>query len=150
MTEVRFYHMVQKRIEKALPEIVAKALERGYRVIIKSSSQERVEALDSVLWSYDPASFLPHGFARDGFEDQQPVFLTTADDNPNNAKVLMLTDGATSDMVGTFDLCCELFDGNDETAVGDARARWKLYKGQGFDLAYFQQNDEGRWEKKGV
>lgn len=148
MTEVRFYHMVQKRLERALPEIVGKAVERGMRVLVKAGSRERVEALDAVLWTYDAASFLPHGYIKDGTEKEQPVFLTDDDGNPNGATVLFLTDGATSADVEKFELCCELFDGNDEEAVAAARARWKQYKEKGFTLAYFQQDDAGKWEKK--
>lgn len=148
MTEVRFYHMVQKRLEKALPEIVAKALERGHRILVKAGSRERVESLDTVLWTFDASSFLPHGYIKDGTEKEQPVFLTTEDVNPNGATVLVLTDGATSEAMEKFPLCCELFDGNDDEAVTAARARWKQYKDKGYTLAYFQQDDAGKWEKK--
>lgn len=148
MTEVRFYHMLQKRLEKALPEIVGKALERGFRVVVKAGSRERVEALDSALWTHDPASFLPHGYIKDGTEKDQPIFLTTEEENPNGATVLVLTDGAASDSMEKFPLCCELFDGNDDEAVAAARTRWKNYKDKGFTLAYFQQDEAGKWEKK--
>ncbi len=149
MTEVRFYHMVQKRLEKALPEIVGKALERNFRVVIKAGSRERIEVLDTALWTHDAASFLPHGYIKDGTEKEQPVFLTTEDENPNGATVLVLTDGATSAAMDKFNLCCELFDGNDEDAVLQARVRWKEYKDKGYTLSYFQQNDAGKWEQKG-
>lgn len=149
MTEIRFYHMQQKRLEKALPEIVAKALEKGHRVVVKAGSRERVESLDAVLWTYDPASFLPHGYVKDGTEKEQPVFLTTEDENPNGASVLVLADGAVSGNLEAFPLCCEIFDGNDEAAVKAARERWKSLKNKGHKLAYFQQNDSGKWEQKG-
>lgn len=148
MTEVRFYHLVTRKLETALPELAAKALERYGRAIVKASSRERLESLDSVLWTYDAESFLPHSYIRDGDEALQPLWLTTEEDNPNGAKVLFLTDGASSEQVGAFDLCCEVFDGNDEAAVSIARARWKVYKEQGFEISYFQQNDAGKWEKK--
>ena len=148
MTDVRFYHMMQKRLEQALPEIVAKALERKYRVVIKAGSPERVEVLDTALWTQDPASFLPHGAAKDGFEADQPVWLTTDDENPNGADVLILTDGASSDMTDKFKLCCEMFDGNDEEAVKAARQKWKLYKDKGYTASYFQQDDAGKWQQK--
>lgn len=148
MTEVRFYHMIQKRLEQALPEIVAKALERKHRILIKAGSKERVEALDTALWTQDPASFLPHGYVKDGFEKEQPVWLTTEDENPNGANVLILTDGAKSDITDKFSLCCEMFDGNDDAAVTAARERWKFYKDKGYTAAYFQQDDNGRWQQK--
>ncbi len=148
MTTVRFYHMIQKRLEQALPEIVAKALERKHRILIKAGSRERIEVLDTALWTQDPASFLPHGHAKDGFEADQPVFLTTEDENPNGADVLILTDGASSQMTDKFALCCEMFDGNDEEAVKSAREKWKLYKDKGYTAAYFQQDESGKWQQK--
>lgn len=148
MTDVRFYHLQSKRLEQALPEIVAKALEKQYRIVVRAGSRERVEALDGVLWTYDPATFLPHGYIKDGTENDQPVWLTTEDENPNGANVLILTDGASQDDVGSFKLCCEIFDGNDEQAVAAARGRWKIYKEQGHTTSYFQQDDAGKWQQK--
>jgi len=148
MTDVRFYHMRTKRLEQALPEILAKALERGRRAVVKASSAERISALDAALWTHDPASFLPHGSSRDGHESLQPVWLTLEDENPNNADMLVLTDGAESQTIKDFALCCELFDGNDDEAVEAARARWKIYKEQGHSVTYFQQDDAGKWEQK--
>lgn len=148
MTDIRFYHLVQKRLEQALPEIAQKAFERGHRLLIKTGSAERLEVIDTILWTHEPASFLPHGRLRDGFEADQPVFLTLEDDNPNKANVLILADGASSNHVADFALCCEMFDGNDDSAVSAARARWKAYKEAGHQLSYYQQNDQGRWELK--
>lgn len=148
MTDIRFYHMQQKRLEQALPEILSKAHERNLRVVVKAGSRERVEALDTALWTFNPASFLPHGYVHDGFEAEQPVWLTTEEENPNQATMLVLTDGATSDKVGDYALCCEIFDGNDEEAVTAARARWTSYKAGGHELSYFQQDDAGKWQKK--
>ncbi len=148
MTDIRFYHMQQKTLEQALPEILSKALERQYRIVVKASSQERVEFLNACLWTYDAASFLPHGSNKDGFEAEHPIWLTTVDENPNQANMLVLVDSTESDHINTVDLCCEFFDGNDEDAVAAARQRWKNYKEQGHALTYFQQDDAGKWQKK--
>lgn len=148
MTEIRFYHLQSKRLEQALPEIVAKALERNMRVVIMAGSRERIEALDTALWTWDAASFLPHGYVKDGTEAEQPVWLTDNDENPNNADTLFLTDGARSGKIGDYALCCEIFDGNDEEAVAAARARWSEYKTAGHEIKYFQQDDSGKWQLK--
>ncbi len=148
MTDVRFYHLMHKRLEQALPELVSKALERGHKVLVRAGSRERVEVLDSALWTAIPDSFIPHSAVRDGYAAEQPVFLTTEDDNVNAATVLMLTDGATAATLDGFAMCCEVFDGNDDAAVQAARARWKTYKDAGHELTYHQQNERGGWEKK--
>ena len=62
--------------------------------------------------------------------------------------MLILTEGAVSNRVGDFKMCCEIFDGNDESLVQTARDRWKTYKDAGHDLAYFQQDETGKWVKK--
>ena len=54
---------------------------------------ERIEALNTLLWTYDPASFLAHGTSKDGRPEDQPIYLTTEDENPNEAEVLVLLDG---------------------------------------------------------
>ena len=74
--------------------------------------------------------------------------MTRSDENPNQSQFLFLTDGASSDHVGEFERCFELFDGEDDTAVTAAREHWKTYKDAGYDLTYWQQTDRGGWEEK--
>jgi DNA polymerase-3 subunit chi len=148
VTDVKFFHLMRRKTEQALPEIVTKAVERdGLRVVIKTPHADRTAAIDQSLWA-EPLSFLPHGTVYDGSETQQPVFITTEDDNPNGATMLVLTDGVESAMVGKYDLCCEVFEDADEAAVTAARTKWKEYKDKGYTLTYFQQDDDGRWTKK--
>ncbi len=148
MTDIRFYHLQQKKLEQALPEILAKALEKDYRVVVKTKTADRCAQLNTALWTFDPDSFLPHGTAKEGHAAEQPIWLTTEDENPNGATMLVLAEGATSEALGGFSLCCEIFDGNDDAAVMAARERWKEYKAKDHTLTYFQQNDAGKWEKK--
>ena len=123
MTEIRFYHLQRTTLEKALPQLLEKVLERGQRAVVMAGSTERVEALNGLLWTYDDRAFLPHGSARDGFAADQPVWLTDSDERPNAADVLFLTDGAESARLGDYALVAELFDGNDDAVVAAARGR---------------------------
>jgi DNA polymerase-3 subunit chi len=148
MTEVRFYHLQRTTLEAALPQMLEKVLERGQRAVVMLGSEQRVEALASLLWTYRENSFLPHGSARDGRPDRQPIWLTDQDENPNGAQLLFLSDGARSTKLQDYETCVELFDGNDEAAVAAARQRWIDYKAAGCTLVYYQQNERGRWEEK--
>jgi DNA polymerase-3 subunit chi len=147
MTEVAFYHLTKSTLEQALPPLLEKTLERGWKAVVMASSPERVEALTQLLWTYRPESFLPHGNAKDGHAADQPIWLTTEDERPNQAEVLFLTDGAVSVNAGTYDRVCEVFDGNDEGIVQAAREKWVKYKAQGFALTYWQQGERG-WSKE--
>jgi DNA polymerase-3 subunit chi len=148
MAEMLFYHLTRRRLEQVLPELLEKTLQRGWRAIVKGGSDERIAQLNSELWTYGRASFLPHGTKEDGFGDRQPVYLTIGDERPNNAELLFLVDGADADDVSAYTRVCDLFDGNDEEAVSAARARWKRAKDAGHTLTYWQQGEGGGWVKK--
>jgi len=148
MTEIGFYHLQQWPLDRALPKLLEKVLERGMRAVVIAGSEERVEALNTALWIYEPDSFLPHGSARDGNAEAQPIWLTAEDENPNGATVLVLTDGADSAQLDRFERCVLMFDGNDEEALAAARRRWQAYKSAGYKLTYHQQTERGVWEKK--
>ena len=147
MTEIRFYHLQRISLDAALPQMLEKTYARGQRAVVLLGSAERVEALASRLWTYSEGSFLPHGTARDGRPERQPIWLTAEDENPNGAQVLFLADGARSDRVGSYEQCVELFDGADAAAVAAARLRWRDYKAEGHKLLYFQQDEAGRWRQ---
>ncbi len=149
--EISFYHLTRTTLEAALPRMLEKTLERGQRAVVRAGSAERVEALTHHLWTYKDRGFLPHGSAQDGHAALQPVWLTETDERPNDAQVLFLTDGAgggAGEGLAEFERCAVLFDGNDESALAAARAQWQGLKDAGHDLTYWQQNDQGRWEKK--
>lgn len=148
MSEVRFYHLMSQRMEQALPALLSKAYGAGKRIIVKCENAAQVKQLNDHLWSYDAASFLPHGVEKDGHADFQPIYITEKDENPNGSDTLILVGGEASEMLKDFELCCEMFDGNDPAAVKEARARWKSYKEQEFGVTYWQQTQAGGWEQK--
>lgn len=148
MAEALFYHLEHFPLERVLPNLIEKSLERNWRVVVRSGSQERLDALDLTLWTYRDDSFLPHGTAKDGPADLHPVFLTLGGDNPNSADVLFLVDGADFDATATYERIVYLFDGRDQDALAQARASWKAAKATGIPTTYWQQEQGGRWVKR--
>ncbi|MGH1397731.1 MAG: DNA polymerase III subunit chi [Alphaproteobacteria bacterium] len=147
MTEIRFYHMERSPLEQTLPALVTKALSIDHKIMIKTPDEKSRESLNAHLWTFAPNSFLPHGSTKDGNPDHQPVWLTDKDENENAADLLILTGGTTHDDLGQFKLVCEMLNGHDTDAIQAARARWKTYKDEGYDITYWQQGQKG-WEKK--
>ena len=117
MADISFYHLTTRSLENALPKLLELTLKSGERAVVLTGSEARVEALNEHLWSYEPNSWLPHGSNIDGEEAEQPIYLTTTDENPNNATFLFLIDGAASDQIQTFKRVFELFDGRDKELV---------------------------------
>jgi DNA polymerase-3 subunit chi len=149
VTEVLFYHLEGQPLERVLPSLLERSLERGWRVAVQSSVEERIDALDAQLWTYRDDSFLPHGTHREPTAAEQPILLTVRDDNPSGAVVRFLIDGAP--MPGdaqAYQRIVLIFDSSDDDAVAAARTRWSEAKSAGFDVTYWQADAGGRWVKK--
>ena len=149
MTEILFYHLHRQPVEKVLPALLEKSLERGWKAVVQGASEERIEALDAHLWTYRDDGFLPHGTWREPEAASQPVLLTMNEINPNGASVRFLIDGAPVPAdAGAYERIVVLFDGEDEDALKAAREHWTEAKAQDFEATYWQLDEGGRWAKK--
>src|SRR5690606_31964581 len=110
MTEVLFYHLTESTLEDALPTLLEKSLERGWRAVVQLGTTERRDSLDQYLWIYRPDSFLGHGCDSDEHAERQPVLLTTQDDNRNSAQIRFLTDGAEPPELTSYQRAVFMFD----------------------------------------
>lgn len=119
-------------------------------MVVQVGSDERLDALNAHLWTYDDAAFLPHGAASDGNAAEQPIWLTTGDENPNAATVRFFVDGARTETFSGYDRIVFLFDAADPEAVQVARQTWKGARAvAGAEVTYWRQDESGRWAKQG-
>ncbi len=150
MTRIDFYHLQNQTLENVLPKLLEKAYATGKKILVKIGTDERVEFLNTHLWTFDDTSFIPHGSKKDGFADQQPIWLTAGEDNPNEATMLFLVDGAycSPNEIEKFERVFNIFDGTSEEALNKARSYWKELKSGGFENFYWKQDDNGRWSQQ--
>ena len=149
MTEILFYHLQGMSLESVLPPLLEKSLERGWRVVVQSTSPERTEALDAHLWTYSDDSFLPHATWRAGDAQDQPIILSIEEGNPNRANVRFLIDNAALPAdCDNYERVVLVFNGEDDDATAAARTAWSASKAKGFDVTYWQPDAQGRWQRK--
>lgn len=149
MTEVLFYHLQDMTLENVLPPLLEKSIERGWRVVVQSTSEERTEALDAHLWTYREDSFLPHATWRVTDAQDQPIILAVEDSNPNRANVRFLVDNAPLPADSeAYDRVVLLFNGEDTDALAAARQSWTDCKARGFEVTYWQADERGRWQRR--
>ena len=147
MTEILFYHLETQPLERVLPVLIEKSLDRGWSVVVEAGSEERAEAIDAVLWTYKDDSFLPHALAGGDADHLQPVLITTRPHNPNDAEIRFYVDRAVPQAAEGYQRVVYLFSGHDPDAVTEARQAWKALK-PSHELTYWQQDQSGRWQKK--
>jgi DNA polymerase-3 subunit chi len=148
MTEILFYHLETQPLERVLPVLVEKTLERGWRAVVETSSRARAEAIDALLWTFRDDSFLPHGLAGEATDPDQPVLVATDEGNPNAANVRFFVDRAVPPSGEGYTRIVYMFSGHDPDAVTEARTAWRALK-DGNELTYWQQDEAGRWAKRG-
>ena len=151
MTEALFYHLERRALEEVLPGLVERTLERGWRAVIRCDSAERAEAIDTLLWTYDDQSFLPHAQQGDGDSARQPVLVTVEEANVNAANVLFLVGGAVPpawNEKNDLTRIVLMFDGRDPAMLSSARAAWKDAKAAGHEATYWKEMPNGKFEKQ--
>lgn len=145
--EIWFYHLERSTLDEVLPELLDRTLQRGWRARVRIADPDLRAALDERLWTWRDDSFLAHGLSDQPLAERQPILLTSGDENLNASQALFIIDGSDISLKEEFERCFIIFDGRDEIALQQARARWKSLKTQGASLAYWKQSEAGRWEK---
>jgi len=153
MSEIHFYHLQIHPLDRALPKLLEKSLERDWHVCLQMRTPEKCVALNELLWNVGEDGFLPHGTAEDGDVEFQPIYLTMGSENPNGAQIRFFVEcaqiaPALAASAEPYERLVIIFDGNDENELNDARAQWKALKDTGLPMSYFQQTESGGWEKK--
>ena len=151
MSEVLFYHLQRQPLEKVLPLLLNKTLERGWRALVRLGQRERVRPLSDAIWSWRDESFIPHGTAEDGHAEHQPIWLTKKQDNPTGAEVLFCAAGAApaDEELTAMERVIVMFSAHDPQAVEAARDLWRRYsKLEGLRMTYWRQDETGAWRKQ--
>jgi len=143
--QVDFYHLTATPLDRALPQIAAKVVERGDRLLIVSARDDQRAELDRLLWVYRADSFLPHAQLGAGEDALQPILIAPEVRPANEARYIALVDGEWRDAALDFDRAFHFFE---DEFIRPARDAWRALGGRdGVERRYWKQNDGGRWEQ---
>ena len=121
-----------RRLEADLAEAADPA---APETLVLCADGERAAALAAGLWTFDPASFLPHGTAGDGDPAEHSIWVDVAE--PEGRKSCVVVDDAEPNDWDRYDRRAYLFDARDPTARDAGRARWRALADAGRTLAYW-------------
>jgi DNA polymerase-3 subunit chi len=148
MGQVLFYHLLQAGLEETLRALLSRALEKGWRVMLRGTDPALLSALDEALWLHPDDGFLPHGLEGGPHDGAQPVLIGRGA-AANGAQALLLVDGATASEseLRAAERVWLLFDGSDADAVQAARGEWRRLAAAGLATQYWS-DEGGRWQMK--
>jgi len=147
--EIWFYHLESASVEETLPPLIEKCLDRVWRALVLSPSAERLQALDSHLWTWKPNSWLPHHSPGSQEGHVAPIQLGDSQGEARAAEAVFLLDGASWGPLEGVSRLFVLFDGRDPDNVTHARQQWRVAKEAGLSPTYWRQGEDGRWAKNG-
>lgn len=113
-------------------ELARKAHDAGFPTLVLVRDMAQAEALDDLLWSFDPDAYLPHQIAGSDEDDAlAPILLCAPEiDAPMRPLVINLRDACVE---GDFERVLEVVPADPEARV-PLRERWKQYQARGLQL----------------
>ena len=136
MPRADFYLIAKPRFAaeplKLVCELARKAHDSGQPTLILARDMAQAEALDDLLWAFDPDAYIPHQIAgMDEDDEVTPVLIAAPDsDAPSRPLVINLRDDA---WLGACERVLEVVPA-DPAAREPLRERWKQYKALGLDV----------------
>ena len=134
MTRVGFY-VVQAaeqghRLQVAV-RLADKAFAQGHRIFINAVDETQARTLDELLWSFRPASFLPHGLL--GQEHSDTIAIGWGQEPQNHNDLLINLQLGIPSFFSRFQRVAEVVT-QDPASLQALRKSWKFYKERGYQL----------------
>lgn len=133
MAELNFY-IIQNDISQAdlACRICRKSISTGQTpVLVKFEQQAELEHFDSLLWQFDPSSFVPHDVVENAMDHAaSPICLSLH--IPEQFQGICINLGQHVIDPTRFGRVIEIIENND-TARAAGRVRFKAYREQGIE-----------------
>ena len=134
MTLVGFYVVsaagADHRLQVAA-RLADKAFQRGHRIFINAVDESQAQTLDEMLWSYRPASFLPHGLL--GTPEATKIAIGWGQEPGDHDDLLINLQLNVPPFFGRFQRVAEVVT-QDPDSLEALRASWRFYQERGYQL----------------
>ncbi|MBL0422075.1 DNA polymerase III subunit chi [Ramlibacter sp. AW1] len=141
MTEVAFHFNAPAKLAHAC-RLLRKAVGSGAQVVV-TGDDDLLCALDSELWTFSPADFVPHahlGQAPSVVVERSPVVLARSPRAAAHRQVLVNLGDSVPEGFEDFERLIEVVTG-DEDDRQRARRRWKHYADRGLGIVRHDLKD---------
>ena len=145
MASVVFYNYFKNNFESTLTNVITKIYKTDKSIVVRTTTIENLSYLDSLLWTFNLTSFIPHDRSGETISLETPVYLTTGKEVPNNAEILILVNGAKFSLkeLDSFTKVVVIFCKNDPDSINQARDIWQKLKLREVEKQYWVQNESG-------
>jgi DNA polymerase-3 subunit chi len=119
-----------QRLEVAA-RLADKAYTQGHNIYINATDKPQAQALNELLWSFRPASFMPHALA--GEEQSEQIAIGWGQDPGKHSDLLINLQLEIPSFFSRFARVAEVVT-QDEDSLAALRKSWLFYKERGYHL----------------
>jgi len=145
MTSVNFYELTTSPVHRVISQLVLKAYEQEVRGVVFTATEEEQEELNKTIWIFKQDAFIPHGTGKDGKPENQFFYLSTMEENPNNATIAFIADGRIATL--PYEKIADVFDGTQPESSQQVDIRKRKYESMGFQVSHYRETPKGGWQK---
>ena len=134
MTRVGFYVVQaadQAQRLKVAVRLADKAFQQGHKIFINAVDEAQARTLDELLWTYRPASFLPHGLH--GEEQSDTIAIGWGQEPQGHNDLLINLQLEIPGFFSRFRRVAEVVT-QDASSLEALRRAWTFYKERGYQL----------------
>ena len=134
MTRVGFYvvqHAQENQRLQVAVRLADKAFSQGHRIFINAADEAQARTLDELLWTYRPASFLPHSLQ--GEERSDTIAIGWGQEPEDHNDLLINLQLAIPEFFSRFRRVAEVVT-QDPASLDALRRSWTFYKERGYQL----------------
>jgi len=134
VTRVGFYVVQAARQEQRLQvaaRLADKAFQQGHSIFINAVDEAQARSLDELLWSFRPASFLPHGLH--GEENSETIAIGWGQEPVGHDDLLINLQLEIPAFFSRFRRVAEVVT-QDAESLAALRRSWSFYKERGYQL----------------
>jgi DNA polymerase-3 subunit chi len=141
MTRIDFYFNAPSKIDVAR-KLAAKAFNAGQNVLVYTPDPELAKELDTVFWTAQQLSFLPHVRCGHPLARQTPILIGADADELASPDILINLAEQPPECFGRFTRLLEVVGGEPEDRER-ARARYRFFKQRGYALETHDLTEKG-------
>lgn len=139
MTQVDFHILQDTSVEARwlyTCRLVEKVAGLGHSVLIAVDTEDEAQALDDLLWSFKPESFIPHQII--GGENETSIEITYSDATGNHQQVLINLQSKVPEYFSRFTRLSEIVI-QEPIILENTREHYRYYKQRGYPIAQHQR-----------
>ena len=140
MQKIDFHFNVPNRLQYACL-VTRTVYRRGLTLAVWAADERRLHRFDSLLWQFDPLSFLPHVRTGSVHAEETPILLSSDLFSLKGDVLLLLDDQLPPHWEEHFDRFTRIIDvvSTEPAELDASRQRYRAYKKAGVELAAYDR-----------